>query len=69
MLNFDWLAGLSMEAAKTVFLVLFTLIGVLVWLVPAEEIYEGVDDPAWWHNLKLWATAVLAVLFVTYLAL
>ena len=66
-LNFDWLAWLPVEAAKGVFLVLFILIGVLVWLLPKDYIYEGIARPRWWHNLKLWATGVLAMIFVTYL--
>ena len=65
-LNFNWLAWLSMDAAKTVFLVLFVLIGVLVWLLPDDYIYEGVERPRWWHNLKLWATGVLGMIFFTY---
>jgi hypothetical protein len=66
-LNFDWLKWVGDDAAKAVFLVLFGLIGVLVWLLPNDYIYEGVEHPRWWHNLKLWATAVLAMIFITYL--
>ncbi len=65
-LNFDWLTWLSMDAAKTIFLVLFVLIGILVWLLPNDYIYEGVEHPRWWHNLKLWATGVLGMIFLTY---
>ena len=65
-LNFDWLAWLGDDAAKSVFLVLFVLIGILVWLLPKDYIYEGIEDPKWWHNLKLWATGVLAMIFITY---
>ncbi|MHC4568637.1 MAG: hypothetical protein ACYTE3_23110 [Planctomycetota bacterium] len=36
------------------------------WMLPKDYIYEGVENPRWWHNLKLWATGVLAVIFVTY---
>jgi hypothetical protein len=66
-LNFDWLAWLSEDMAKGVFLVLFVIIGILVWMLPKDYIYEGVENPRWWHNLKLWATGVLAMIFVTYL--
>ncbi len=68
MLNFDWLAGVSQESAKIVFLVLFVLIGILVTLIPNEYAYEGVkkDDRHWWNNLKLWAIGVLAILFLIY---
>ena len=68
MLNFDWLANVSPETAKLVFLVLFGIIGCMVLLLPNEYIYRGVGkkDRHWWNNLKLWALAVLSILFFTY---
>jgi hypothetical protein len=66
MLNFDWLAGISMVVAKWIFLVLFILIGLLVTRIPKAYIYEGIEIPRWYHNLKLWAWGVLAFIFVTY---
>ena len=66
MLNFDWLAGLPITTAKWVFLILFIVIGLLVAMIPMDYIYEGLDNPRWWHNLKLWAWGVLALIFVTY---
>jgi len=70
MLNFDWLGGVSLESAKLVFLILFVLIGVLVLLIPNDQIFEGVEkeDRRWWNNLKLWSLTILAVLFMTYYA-
>ena len=66
-LNFDWLMWININAAKNIFLVLFVFIGVLVWLLPKDYIHEGIENPKWWHNLKLWATGVLAMIFITYL--
>ena len=66
MLNFDWLAGVPIGVAKAIFLVMFVLIGLLVSLIPREYIYIGVKDRHWWHNLKLWAWGVLALIFVVY---
>jgi hypothetical protein len=66
MLNFDWLRGVSPGQAKLVFLVLFVVIGLLVLMVPKEYMYEGLECPRWWHNLKLWAWGVLLFIFVTY---
>jgi len=66
MLNFDWLTGIPMGAAKGVFLVLFAVIGLLVLMIPSDYIYEGLENPRWWHNLKLWAIADLAFIFITY---
>jgi len=78
-LNFEWLAGVSIGAAKNVFLVLFVLIGILVVLIPNDYmigilvvlipndyIYAGVKKRKWWLNLKLWALGDLAFIFITY---
>jgi hypothetical protein len=67
MLNFDWLKWVSLPAAKAVFLALFAVSGLLVLMIPKKSIYEGVEDPQWWHNLKLWALGVLAIIFTIYL--
>ncbi len=66
MLNFDWLQWVSMPMAKAVFLGLFIVSGLLVLAIPRSSIYEGVENPRWWHNLKLWALGVLAVIFTIY---
>lgn len=66
MLNFDWLAGVSTDSAKWLFLSLYALIGLLVLLIPQEYIYKGLEHPRWYHNLKLWAIGVLCVIAVTY---
>jgi len=68
MLNFDWLRGVSLAAAKGVFLVLFVVIGLLVLMIPKAYIYQGLAHPRWYHNLKLWAWGVLLFIFVTYCA-
>lgn len=66
LLNFEWLTGVSMGVSKNVFLVLFVVIGILVLLIPKDYIYEGIENPRWWHNLKLWAIGDLAFIFITY---
>jgi len=68
MLNFDWLAGISQENAKLIFLVMFALIGVLVLFIPNDYIFQGLEKNKrrWWNNLKLWAIGVLGMLFLTY---
>ena len=65
-LNFEWLAGVSIGAAKNVFLVLFILIGILVLLIPNDYVYKGIEKRRWWLNLKLWAMVDLAFIFLTY---
>lgn len=68
MLNFDWLAGISQEHAKLIFLVMFVLIGVLILFIPNDYIFQGLEQKKrrWWNNLKLWAIGVLGLLFLTY---
>jgi len=68
MLNFDWLAGISTEGAKMIFLVMFILIGVLILFIPNDYIFQGIEKNKrrWWNNLKIWAIAVLGLLFLTY---
>ena len=65
-LNFEWLAGVSLGTAKNVFLVLFVLIGILVLLIPNDYIFKGAKKRKWWFNLKLWALGDLAFIFITY---
>ena len=65
-LNFEWLAGVSIDAAKNVFLVLFVLIGILVLLIPNDYVFQEVKKRKWWLNLKLWALGDLAFIFITY---
>jgi len=66
MLDFRWLTGVSQAHARFVFLILFLIIAVLVLMIPKRYIHEGVDNPRWWHNLKLWALGVLLMIFITY---
>lgn len=65
-LNFEWLAGVSMGAAKNVFLILFVLIGILVLLIPNDYIFKGAKKRKWWFNLKIWALVDLTFIFITY---
>ena len=68
MLNFDWLADISMNAAKFIFLGLYLFIGILVLFVPKEYVYEGLKEHHWYHNLKIWAILLLFFIgFVYYI--
>ena len=65
-LNFDWLGGVPVGAAKWAFLLLFVAIGVLVVRIPADYVFEGVAHRRWYRDLRLWGIGVLAFIFVTY---
>jgi phosphate/sulfate permease len=67
MLNFDWANGISTETAKAIIIGIFVLIGIAVSFLPKKYIYAGVEDPHWYHNLKLWAIGALAIIAGTYL--
>lgn len=66
LLNFEWLNHVGMGTAKSVFLALFVVTGILILLIPSAYIYEGVQERRWYHNLKLWAIGDLAVIFTAY---
>lgn len=66
MLNFNWLADIPIESAKWIFLILYILIGIAVTFIPNKYIYQGLDEIRWYHNLKMWAIALLALIFVVY---
>ena len=66
LLNFEWLSGIDIGTAKSIFLIFFVVIGILILLIPKDYIYEGVKNRRWWHNLKLWAWGDLIFIFITY---
>ena len=66
MLNFNWLADVSAETAKWIFLLLYVLIGVAVMMIPNRYLYEGLTKIRWYHNLKLWTVGLLSFIFVVY---
>lgn len=69
MLNFDWLTGLPIATARLIFLGLYMIIAGLIWCVPRAYVYHAVEEPKWWHNLKLWATGILGLMTLCYIML
>lgn len=66
MLNFDWLAGVPMNIANNIFLIMFALIGLAVLFVPKDSMYEGLHQIRWYHNLKIWAIGDLLLIAWVY---
>jgi len=66
MLNFDWLSDIPINVAKGIFLGLYIFIALLVLLIPKQYVFQGVEKPRWWMNLKLWAIGLLAYIFIVY---
>ena len=67
MLNFDWASSISTETARYIILAMFALMGFGVMLLPKKFIYAGIDEPHWYHNLKIWAIVALSIIAGTYL--
>lgn len=67
MLNFDWAKDISVETAKYIIIGLFVLLGTGVLFLPKRYIYAGIENPHWYHNLKIWAIFALAIIASTYL--
>lgn len=65
MLNFDWLASVSMGQVKAIVMALFAVVVVWIWTLPNRYIYRGCERRSLWRNLKIWAT--LVVLFQAFL--
>ncbi len=45
---------------------LFLLIAILVWLIPIKEVLSDAPDKAGWRDLRLWASALIAVQLMIY---
>ncbi len=66
MLNFDWLANLSMGWAR--FLLLLPFITMLVFPLSLNRrtIYQGANDQSKWRNLKFWVIIIVSVQVALY---
>jgi len=67
MLNFDWLADISMGWAR--FLLLLPFITMLVFALSLNRriIYQGAEDQSRWRNLKFWVIIIVSVQVALYL--
>lgn len=67
MLNFDWLARLSLWHAKLAIIFLFILLGMFVFSLKDSYVTAGISKPRFWHNLKYWAYGILIIMVLIYL--
>lgn len=47
----------------------FLALGVLVWCIPRNLIYQGAPDTARWRDYRIWATVLIVIqlaLYVTF---
>ncbi len=61
MLNFDWLANLSMGWARFLLLLPFINMLVFVLFLNRRTIYQGAKDQNKWRNLKFWVITIVSV--------
>lgn len=54
----------AMPAAFVAFAVLL----LVVWMVPRDSVLSGAPDRAAWRDLRIWATVLVGVQLLVYLA-
>lgn len=64
-----WLASMPLAWALPATFVAFAVLLVIVWSIPGASVRAGAPDGARWRDLRLWATALIAVQLTTYLLL
>ena len=64
----EWLAGLPLWWGKVVAVVCFVGIAIWAWRRPRSFIFEGAPDNNRWRDLRVWATVLMGVQIVIYLA-
>jgi len=67
MLNFDWIANLSLGWAKFIVIMAFVVPWIFALLQKRSYLYQGAPDNARWRDLKIWATIVVAIQISIYI--
>ena len=44
----------------------FLFLGVIVWLIPRELIYNEAPDQARWRDYRIWATVLIGIQVLLY---
>lgn len=66
MLNFDWLAHLSVETARIIVLLAFLVPLIFAFILPKAYIYLGAQDQKKWRNLKWWILGLVIIQVIIY---
>ncbi|MGD8726114.1 MAG: hypothetical protein PVH40_00645 [Gemmatimonadales bacterium] len=64
----DWLNDLPLWWGKVVAVVCFVAIAAWAWLRPRSFIFAGAPDGKRWRDLRVWATVLMGIQIVIYLA-
>jgi hypothetical protein len=64
----DWLAGLPLWWGKVIGAAFFVAMAVWAWRRPHSFIYADAPDTHKWRDLRVWASVLMAVQILLYLA-
>lgn len=64
----DWLAGVPLGWGKVIAVLAFCGMVVWTWFRPRDFVLRGAPDRHSWRDLRIWASVLLAVQVVLYLA-
>ena len=64
----DWLTGLPLWWGKVVAVVFFVGITIWAWRRQRSFIFEGAPDNSRWRDLRIWASLLMGIQIVIYLA-
>ena len=65
----DWLASLPLWWGKVIAAVFFLAIAVWAWRRPRSYIYRGAPDDRRWRDLRVWASVLMVIQVLIYIAL
>lgn len=63
----DWVTSLPLAWALPLTFAAFAVLTVLIWRVPRAAVVADAPDGAFWRDLRLWATLLIAVQLGIYL--
>jgi hypothetical protein len=64
----DWLAGVPLWWGKIIAVAFFVAIAVWAWRRPRSYIFQDAPDDHGWRDLRLWASLLMVVQTLLYLA-
>lgn len=67
MLSFEFLNGIPHDWIKAIFIITFFIVLILVFFLPKLYVTQGVKNPRWYHNLKIWTTVVIGILSLLHI--
>jgi hypothetical protein len=64
----DWLSGLPLWWGKVIAVVFFVGIAVWAWRRPRSYIYQDAPGDHRWRDLRVWASVLMVIQCLLYLA-